>query len=684
MKTTAPPEAPLQPKILEIHNHRRIDPYYWLRDRNNPAVIQYLEAENAYTEGTLASTAPLQERLYDEMVARIQETDSSAPVAEGGFDYYTRTEKGLDYAIYCRIKHEPAASEEVILDLNLLAKKSDYLRLGLLKISPDHETLAFSLDTHGDELYTIFFKDLQSGKLHNEQLTNTEYSGEWANDNQSFFYTTQDPAKRPYRLFRHRIGTEQSSDIVLYEEKDELFRVNLEKTRDMAFFLLCLKSIETSEVHFLDAGKPEADFKVIEARKPGREYSVSHHKGTFFILSNDDSPNFKLISAPVTSPGQENWEERVPHQPAVRIDSMDAFSEFIVLHQRKHGLKTMRAIEVSNWQVHDVAFPDPIYTYSKGENPEFFAKKIRIQYSSLITPPSTYDYDIFTRTFELRKQTPVLGGFKPENYRVERVYAAAPDGERIPISLVHRTDARRDGPAPCLLYGYGSYGFTVEPGFQINVLSLLDRGFIFAIAHIRGGGEMGRTWYDQGKFLRKKNTFIDFIACAEHLKSNGFTDTRQLAVMGGSAGGLLVGAALNRAPDLCHTAIAHVPFVDVITTMLDPSIPLTVNEWEEWGNPEDPEYYDYMLSYSPYDNIKEGAYPHLLITAGLNDPRVQFWEPAKWAAKLRSKKTDSNILLLKTNMGAGHGGASGRYGALRERALDYAFLLFTLGLEKDG
>lgn len=682
----ADPTPPLATQIhhkLTAHGHTRIDPYYWLREKSNPALMSYLEAENAYTEAVMGRTAELQQTLYAEMLARIQETDLSVPVKRGEFSYYSRTQEGQQYPIYCRKPYSPHSSdaeEAVLLDLNAEAEGHAYLRLGMYQISPDHTLLAYSLDTTGSEDYTIYVKDVATGELLPDQIPNTTYSLEWANDNQTLFYTTQDTAKRPDKLYRHRLRTDPSEDVELYHEPDELYRVNLYKTKDQAYIVLSVNSIETAEVSVLPADAPLGSFQLIHPRQTGMRSHVEHRGGVFYILTNDAAKNFRLMTAPATNPAKKNWREFVAHRDSVKLDDIDVFADYLVLYERERGLRTLRVHQFASGEEHAVSFPEPVYSYSQASNPEFDTQTLRFTYMSLTTPDSVFDYDMAQRTRKLRKQKPVLGGFDAADYQSERVFASAQDGTRIPISLVYKKGLSRNGANPCLLYGYGSYGASIDPGFASTRLSLLDRGFVFAIAHIRGGEEMGRAWYEQGKMLNKKNTFTDFIACGERLIADQYTNSDKLAIMGGSAGGLLIGAVINMAPRLAEVAVAQVPFVDVVTTMLDESIPLTVSEYEEWGNPNLKEYYDYMLSYSPYDNLEAKAYPHLLITAGLNDPRVQYWEPAKWAAKLRATKTDSHRLLLKTNMGAGHGGASGRYDFLKEIAFDYAFILDTLGV----
>ncbi len=682
IETDAPPapKAPIKPKKLEIHGHTRVDDYFWLRDKDDPEVIAYIEAENAYTQACMDHTAGLQETLYQEMVGRIQESDKEAPVQRDEFWYYSRTEAGKQYPIFCRTTGSSQAPEEVLLDLNALAAGKPYLRLGIYKPSPDHRLLAYSLDEDGSENYAMYFKNLETGDLLPDVLEGTSYSGEWANDNRTFFYTTKDPAWRDYRLLRHILREDQEDDLLLYEEADALFEISLQKTRDQAFIFLNIKSLETSEIRFLDANHPGESLRLLQERRQGIEYGADHHRGIFYIWTNQDAKNFQIVTAPVSRPGMESWQTHQAHDPQVKIDGLACFSGHLAIYMRKNGLKALAVQDLSTGTTHEVDFPEPVYTFRPGENPSFDTQFLRLTYASPITPDSDFDYDMVTRQWHLRKRKPVLGGFDPQDYEVVRLHAAAEDGAQIPISLFYRKGLRKDGSAPCLLYGYGAYGYSIEPGFNMNAFCLVDRGFVYAIAHIRGGQELGRDWYERGKFLHKKNTFTDFVACARHLINQKFTAPERLAIEGRSAGGLLIGAVLNLAPELFKVAVAGVPFVDVVTTMLDESIPLTVGEFEEWGNPKDPVFYEYMHSYSPYDNLAPGRFPHILATSGLNDPRVQYWEPTKWVARLRRVQQGEGRVLLKTNMGAGHAGASGRYDYLREKAFEYAYILDSLGL----
>lgn len=680
MTLPTPPTAATRPYELTLHGHTRIDPYYWLREKSNPEVIAYLEAENAHTEGMMAHTKALQDKLYQEMVGRIQETDSTAPEKRGDYYYYSRTEAGKQYDIHCRKQGSLDAPEEIILDLNVVAEAYKYLSLALFKPSPDNRLLAYSLDTEGSEDHTLFFKDLTTGETLSDQVPHVSFTAEWANDNQTIFYTVHNEAWRPYKLFRHRVGTPAIQDEMVFHEPDELFRTFLRKTKDEAYLILILLSFETTEIRYLDADTPTADFRPVHLRQKGLRYNVEHHQGKFYILSNEDAVNNKVMVAPADAPGKDNWQEYIAHRDDALIENVEPFAKHLVIHGREAGLRSLRIIPTNGEEPHNITFPEPVYSYNPNENPEFETNLLRFTYTSLTTAESVYDYNMDTREWALQKRKPVLGGYDPDDYQSERIFATAADGTQVPISLVYRKGMERTGRTACLLYGYGSYGASIDPAFNSNRLTLLDRGMIFAIAHIRGGQEMGRAWYDQGKYLNKKNTFTDFIAAAQHLINEKYTSSDRLAILGRSAGGLLIAAAVTIAPELFHVAVAGVPFVDVVTTMLDASIPLTTNEWEEWGNPQDESYYHYMLSYSPYDNTTTRDYPNLLITAGLNDPRVQYWEPAKWAARLRALKTDSNRLLLKVHMGAGHFSSSGRYNYLKDIALEFAFILDCLGI----
>ncbi|MGQ9610423.1 MAG: S9 family peptidase [bacterium] len=670
-----PPVAKVIPHVTEIHGEKLIDNYFWLRNRDDKEVIEYLETENRCTDAIMENTKELQEKLYKEMLGRIKETDKSAEVKIDDYYYYSRTEEGKQYAIHCRKKGSMDAEEEILIDENVLAEGLEYFNIGVFEVSPDHRFLAYSVDTDGSEIYTLYIKDLTTGELLKDVITNTFYSLEWANDNKTIFYDILDETKRPYKIYRHILGTDIKDDTLVYYEKDEAFYAGVSKTKSKDYLLFISESKTTSEVSYLKADEPLGEIKIIHPRQHEMEYYVDHHGDYFFILTNDSAKNFKLMKTPISNPTKENWEEVIPHRDTVRLEHIEAFSDHIVVFERENGLKNIRILNMKTNETHYVNFPEPVYNFWQGDNPEYNTNLFRFEYTSLVTPRSVFDYNMDTKTLDLKKQDEIPSGYDASQYQSERVFAKAEDGTLIPISLVYKKGLAKDGNNPLYLYGYGSYGASMDPNFSTNRLSLLDRGFIYAIAHIRGGEEMGRYWYEQGKLLNKKNTFTDFISCAEHLIAEKYTSSRKLVISGASAGGLLMGAVTNMRPDLFNTVIAKVPFVDVINTMLDPSIPLTTVEYEEWGNPDDKEYFDYIKSYSPYDNVSAKDYPNILITASLNDPRVQYWEPAKWTAKLRALKTDNNILLLKTNMGAGHGGASGRYDYLKEIAFEYAFIL---------
>lgn len=684
-----PPRAPRRPTPLTAHGDTRIDDWYWLRERDDPEVIGYLEAENTWAEQVMGHTAEFQDALFDEIKGRIQETDMSAAVANGPWWYYTRTIEGLQYGVHCRRRRradEPAAAamadttgEDVILDENALSTGHDYFALGAAAISPDHRLLAYSTDFEGDEVYTLRVRDLDTGTELADEIPGTYYGVEWSEDGQTLFYTVLDEAKRPWRIYRHGLGSDVDADVVVYEEEDEAFHVGVGKTRSREWIVLGSHSMVTSEVSVVPANDPTAQPRVVAPRRQDVEYDVDHHGDRFFIVTNDDAENFKLVEAPVEDPHPHNWRDVVAHRDDVRLLGVDAFAGHLVLYERAQALTRLRIMHLADGDVHTVGQPEPVHTVGPGLNPEYETTMLRFHYSSLVTPDQAVDYDMETRDRSLVKQQSVLGGYDPANYATERLWAAAPDGTRVPISLAFRRD--RDPGGPLLLYGYGSYEHSIDPRFSSIRLSLLDRGVAYAIAHVRGGGELGRRWYEDGKLLRKKNTFTDFVACADQLVTNGYTTPAGLVARGGSAGGLLMGAVTNLRPDLFAAIVAEVPFVDALTTILDESLPLTVIEWEEWGNPvASEEVYFYMKSYAPYDNVEAKDYPAMLVRGGLNDPRVGFWEPAKWVAKLRATKTDDNALVLKTDMGAGHGGPSGRYDAWRDEAYVLAFILDAVAL----
>jgi oligopeptidase B len=684
-KEASPPVARRVPHSVTQHGETREDDYHWLREKEAPAVRAYLEAENAYTEAVMRPTEALQERLYAEILGRIQETDLRVPYRKGGYFYYSRTEQGKQYPILCRKKGSLDAPEEITLDLNLLAEGFPFLALGAYEVSDDGNRLAYSLDVTGFREYTLFMKDLRTGELGPERIEKTR-SVAWAADNQTLFYVTEDAAKRPYRFYRHSIG--QGTDTLLYEEEDERFRLGVRRSRSRAFLFLASDSLTASEVHFLPAAEPTAPLALIVPREAEHEYDVDHHGERFYIRTNSGGRNFRLVSAPVTAPGRQNWREILPHRNDVMIAGLDLFASHAVVYEREDAAPQVRILPLGEAggsalpvEGHRVTFPEPVYSCSPAENAEFETPLLRLNYQSFSTPPSVFDYDIRTRNWTLLKEEPVLGGYDRTRYRSERRYATAEDGTRVPISLVYREDGGGPGPRPLLLAAYGSYGYPNFPSFSSARLSLLDRGVIYAVAHVRGGGEGGKPWHDAGRMLQKRNTFTDFIACAEHLIATGVTAPDRLIATGGSAGGLLMGAITQMRPDLFRAIVSYVPFVDVINTMSDSSLPLTVGEFEEWGNPAVKEQYDYIRTYCPYSNLARQAYPSLLVKTSLNDSQVMYWEPAKYVARMRALKTDANPLLLKTNMAGGHGGYSGRYDALRELAFDYAFILWQLGIE---
>lgn len=673
-----PPVAKINPAPATTLGDARVDNYFWLRDRKDPDTIAYLEAENAYTAAAMNRTEALQAKLYAEILGRIQQTDQSVPTKREEYFYYTRTEEGKQYAIYCRKRGEDGA-EEVLLDGNQMAEGRKYFRAGNFAPSPDHKLLAYSVDFDGDEAYTIHVKNLATGELLADAIPNTYYTLEWTNDNTTFFYTVLDDAKRPFKVFRHRLGVAQ--DTLIYHEMDERFTVEVGKTRSRAYILIDIGSSLTSEFRYLDANQPEGDFKILLPRVQGVEYDAAHHDDSWFIRTNDGARTFRLVEAPVKDPSRANWKESIAARHDATIEGVTAFLNHLVTQERERGLTKIRIRNFATGDVHSIEFHEPVYTAGLGANAEYETNLLRFTYSSLVTPSSVFDYNMDTRQRVLKKQQPVLGGYDPSQYSSERIYATAADGVKVPISLVYKKGFQRNGAAPMLLYGYGSYGISMDPGFSSDRLSLLDRGMVYAIAHIRGGADLGKPWHEDGRILKKKNTFTDFIACAEHLIVRKYTSADRLAIMGGSAGGLLMGAVTNMRPDLFAAVVAKVPFVDALNTMLDASLPLTVGEYEEWGDPNEKPYYDYIKSYAPYENVAAKEYPAMLVTAGLNDPRVSYWEPAKFVAKLRAMKKDRRVLLLKTNMGSGHFGSSGRYEYIKETAFDYAFLLSALGLE---
>ncbi|MCC6342742.1 MAG: S9 family peptidase [Bryobacterales bacterium] len=666
------------PKQITQHGQTRVDDYFWLRDGDPAAIRAYLDAENAYTETMLKPAEALRSRLYEEILGRVEQNDTSAPVPLRGYLYYSRTVDGKAYPLYCRRKGSMDALEEILLDLNELAKNEKYLRLGNFKVSPDQRMLAYSLDVSGEEIYVTRVKDLETGVLLPDRLENTYYGLEWTNDGRNLIYVALDEAKRPYQAWLHRLGQAAQSGRLLYEEPDERFHLTLHKSRSKRFLFLDLDSAGTSEVWYAEASGARLEPRLFAARRHNIEYDIAHQGDNFLVRTTEGGRNFRVLTTPISDPLPENWKEKIAHREDVLVESVDAFERHLVITERENGLRRLR-IENLDGDTHFVQMPETVYTLSPGENPEYETSTLRFHYTSLVTPMTAYDYHMDTRERKLVKQEPVRGGYNPSLYETVRVFAPSPDGVKVPVSMVYRKDLRRDDGNPTLLYGYGSYGISIDPAFSSSRLSLLDRGYIYAIAHIRGGEDLGKRWHDDGKLLKKWNTFDDFIAAAEFLIAAKYASPRKLAITGGSAGGMLMGVVINRKPELFRAVIAKVPFVDVLNTATDPSLPLTVIEYDEWGNSNQRDFWEYIRGYSPYDNVSRQAYPNMLVTAGLNDPRVSYWEPAKWVAKLRALKTDHNLLLLKTNMDAGHGGASGRYERIRETALDYAFLLTVIG-----
>jgi len=651
-----------------------VDDYFWLREKTNATVLSYLKAENAYTKALMKPTAALQKKLFAEMRSHIQETDTSVPYRKGDWLYYHRTEQGKQYAIHCR-KRSADAPEEVILDLNQLAKGEKFLALGEGEVSDDGHLLAYTLDRTGFREYTLRVKDLRTGKLLPDRVERVS-SVAWAADNATLFYTTEDDAKRSYRLWRKALG---STSALAYEEGDERFELSVERTRSGEFLLLVADSHTQNEIRFLTAAQPQGDWRTIEPRAKDLEYSVDHSAGFFYVLANDRGRNSRLVRAPVATPGRANWEELIPHRDEVLLTHLDCFASHYVVFELENALPHIRITEISSGKSHRVSFPEPIYDVNPEANEVFGAGKYRYAYESFVTPDSVYDYDFATGQATLLKREQVPGGYDAALYVEERLQATAPDGKLIPVSLVRRKDTPVNGTAPLLLGGYGAYGIWENASFNPARLSLLDRGAIVAVAHIRGGADLGKPWHDDGRMLRKRNTFTDFIAAADFLVAQRYTKRESLAIEGGSAGGLLIGATLNLRPDVCGAALLHVPFVDVINTMLDEELPLTVGEFEEWGNPKVKEEYDYLRTYSPYENLQRAQYPAILVTTSLNDSQVMYWEPAKYVARLRTLKTDEHPLLLDINLAGGHGGSSGRYDRLKERARDYGFLLWQWG-----
>ncbi|WP_425557275.1 S9 family peptidase [Flavobacterium lindanitolerans] len=682
--TIPPPTAKKIPKTLEKHGDKRVDDYFWLNDRQNKEVIDYLNSENQYYEEMTAHTKGLKNLLFEEMKGRIKEDDSSVPYFFNGYWYITRFETGKDYPIYARKKGSLTAKEEILFDCNEMAKGHSYFQLGGVSISPDNKYASFGVDIIGRRIYTIQVKNLQTGKLFEDKIENTTGSSTWANDNKTLFYTQQDKQTlRSDKVFKHKLGGRQEQDVLVYDEVDDTFNVSVSKEKSKKYIVISSSSTLTTEFRTLLADDPDGKFKVFQPRVRGMEYSIAHYGDSFYILTNkDDATNFKLMKTPEKATSMENWKDLIPHREDVLLEDIEIFKDYLVLGERSNGLNKIRIMPWNGKGEYYLPFDSETYTANISTNPDFDTQILRYSYQSLGTPSSVIDFNMKTKEKEIKKEQQVLGGkFDKKNYVEERVWATAEDGTKIPISMIYRKGMKKDGKNPLLLYAYGSYGATMDPYFSSTRLSLLDRGFIYAIAHIRGGEDMGRLWYENGKLLHKKNTFTDFIDCSKFVIKEKYTSAEHLYAEGGSAGGLLMGAVVNMAPELYHGVIAQVPFVDVVTTMLDDTIPLTTGEYDEWGNPNEKEYYDYMKSYSPYDNVKAQNYPNMYVSTGLHDSQVQYWEPAKWVAKLRTLKTDTNLLFLDTNMDAGHGGASGRFEALKELAKEFSFLLDLEGIE---
>jgi len=679
--TLPPPVTEKKPKITEINGDQLVDNYFWLREKSNPAVIAHLEAENAYAAAIMKPTEGLQDKLYKEILGHIKQTDTNVPYRWGSYFYYSRTIEGKQYPIYCRTKAtDDTRAEQILLDLNEMAKGQKFMSVGSFAPSDDGTLLAYSTDNTGYRQYTLQIKNLSTGELLAEKIERVNDVA-WATDNKTIFYVTEDAVtKRNDRFFRHVLGTSKFEE--LYYEKDELFDIGVQRSRDRAVLMLGIFSKTSTEFRFIPADNPTAAWKTIVARQADHEYDVEHRGNLFYIRTNKGAQNFRVVTAPVSDPTEKNWQEFVAHRPAIKVEGVDLFSDHAVLSEWENGLQQIEIVDFKSNKRHRIQFPEPVYAAGLGTNREFATNMLRYNYQSLSTPSSVFDYNMNTGQATLLKETEVPGGFAKANYKSERVFATAADGTQIPMSIVYRRNVKLDGSAPMLLYAYGSYGISIPPTFSASRLALLDRGVIYVIAHIRGGGELGEPWRDAGRMLKKMNTFTDFIACAEYLTRQKYTSSDRLVIQGGSAGGLLMGAVTNMRPDLFKAVVAQVPFVDVLNTMLDASLPLTTSEYIEWGNPTEKAAYDYMKKYSPYDNVRQANYPAMLVKVSLNDSQVPYWEGAKFVAKIRELKTDRNPLILKVNMGAGHGGASGRYDAIHETAFDYAFMLWQMGLAK--
>jgi oligopeptidase B len=689
-----PPIADQKDSVIVTHGHTRIDPYFWMRltddqknaktpDAQTQKVLDYLNAENAYLKTKMKHTETFQEKLYTEMVDRIKKDDSSVPYLKNGYWYYTKFEKGKEYAIHCRKKETLDAKEEIMLNVNELAEGHNYYAAAGLRVSPDNKILAFSEDVVSRRIYTVRFKNLETGEFLPDRINNTDGSGAWANDNKTYFYTVKNEVSLlSEKVLRHQLGTDVADDFIVYFERDPSFYIGVSRSKSGKYIMIYNSSTISSDYHILAADNPKGVFQQFATREPNHEYSIDHFDDKFYVVTNSEAQNFRLMETPEKATAQKNWKEIIPHRKDVLLEDIEVFKNFLVISERGNAATSIQIIDQKTKKQHSIDFGEEAYVAYVGNNPEFDTDELRFGYSSLTTPSSTYDYNMKDHSKELKKQVEVIGGHDPSQYVTKRLFVDSRDGKKIPISIVYKKGFELNGENPLLLYAYGSYGSSMDPWFSSTRLSLLDRGFAWAIAHIRGGEEMGREWYEDGKMFNKINTFNDYIDCAEFLVKEQYTSEEHLYAMGGSAGGLLMGAVINMAPELFNGVIAAVPFVDVVSTMLDETIPLTTNEFDEWGNPKNKESYDYMLSYSPYDQVKEQAYPNMLITTGLFDSQVQYWEPAKWIAKLRDKKTDNNLLIMHTNMEAGHGGASGRFKRYEEIALEYAFFLDLEGIKE--
>ncbi len=671
------PVAEKIPHVMSEHGVKRVDNYYWMNERDSPKVIQYLNDENSFTEQSTADLKPLEETLFQEFKKRIKEDDQSLPYKKNGYWYYSRHETGKEYAIYCRKKGTLEANEEIMFNVNEMAEGYAYYEMFISAISDDQNLVAFAVDTVSRRQYTIYIKNLTTGEILPTEIKNTCGDAVWAADNQTLFYTVKDKALRVYKVFRHSIlDTNTKNDVLIFHEKNARFSIDIDKSKSDKYLFISTESTLSSEVWYLEADKPFDDFKLFHKRTPKLEYGIEHWGDYFLVLCNWNAPNFRLMKTPINNTAKEHWQDVIPANPEVKIEDIEIYNNFLVVEERKQGLTFLRVINIQTKESHYIDFGEPTYAAGIGDNLDMQSDLLRFGYTSLTTPRSTFEYNMLTQEKKLLKQQEVPDAdFSPNNYETLRLWAPAEDGKQVPMSIVYKKGLELNGNNPTLLYAYGSYGYSMDPYFSVARLSLLDRGFVYVLAHIRGGEELGREWYEDGKFLKKKNTFTDFIACAEYIVQQKYTSPAKLAIMGGSAGGMLMGVVANMRPDLFNVIVAEVPFVDVVTTMLDESLPLTVGEYEEWGDPHDPQFFEYMLSYSPYDNVKAQHYPHLLVTSGYHDSQVQYWEPAKWVAKLRDMKTDHNTLLLKTEMDFGHGGASGRFQQLKETAFEYAFII---------